>query len=73
MNMEENVARLGEVALKLEKYRYNIMLALSWVIFGMLFGSVTVFYNSNASLREWIQLVNCTLSVCGRSKWWISV
>jgi len=36
----EEMARLGDIALKLEKYRSYIASALSWVIFGMLFGSL---------------------------------
>ena len=44
--MAEDIARLGDLALKLEKYRYNIASALAWVIFGMVFGSMEVLGNS---------------------------
>jgi len=36
------MTRLGDLALKLEKYRYNIASALAWVIFGMIFGSMNI-------------------------------
>jgi len=36
----EEMARLGDLALKLEKYRSYIASALSWVVFGMIFGSL---------------------------------
>jgi len=44
--MAEDIARLGDLALKLEKYRYNIASALAWVIFGMVFGSMNILGNS---------------------------
>ena len=44
--MAEDIARLGDLALKLEKYRYNIASALAWVIFGMVFGSINILGNS---------------------------
>jgi MFS family permease len=42
----EDMARLGDLALKLEKYRYNIASAMAWVIFGMVFGSMNILGNS---------------------------
>ena len=42
----EDAKKLGDMALKLERYRYNIVSALGWVIFGMLFGSMTILYSS---------------------------
>ncbi len=44
--MAEDFARLGDAALKLERYRYNIASALSWVIFGMIFGSLVTLGSS---------------------------
>ncbi len=42
----EDMARLGEIALKLERYRREIVRALAWVIFGMVFGSLLTLANS---------------------------
>jgi hypothetical protein len=42
----EDAKRLGELALKLEKYRYNLMASVSWVIFGMVFGSAVTLLNA---------------------------
>ncbi len=42
----EDVAKLGEMALKLERYRREIIRALAWVIFGMVFGSIFTLANS---------------------------
>ncbi len=42
----EDAAKLGDLALKLERYRCLITLALSWVIFGMIFGSMLTLANS---------------------------
>jgi len=42
----EDMARLGDIALKLERYRSYIASALSWVIFGMLFGSLVTLGSS---------------------------
>lgn len=44
--MVEDIARLGDTAIKLEKYRYNIISALGWIIFGMIFGSMTTLGSS---------------------------
>ncbi|RLI81773.1 hypothetical protein DRP04_05405 [Archaeoglobales archaeon] len=44
--MVEDMAKLGDIALKLERYRHNIASALSWVIFGMIFGSMVTLGNS---------------------------
>jgi hypothetical protein len=43
--MEEE-AKLGELVLKLEKYRYNVLMTFSWPIFGMIFGSAALLLNS---------------------------
>ena len=37
----EEIRKLGDLALRLEKYRYNITVSLGWVIFGMLFGAAS--------------------------------
>ena len=42
----EDMAKLGDLALKLERYRYHIITALAWVVFGMLFGSMLTLANS---------------------------
>jgi len=42
----KEAAELGELALKLEKYRYNIITALSWPIFGMVMSSAVLLINS---------------------------
>ncbi len=42
----DDMAKLGEIALKLERYRYHIITALAWVIFGMVFGSLLTLANS---------------------------
>jgi len=38
--------KLGDMALKLERYRYTITSALGWVIFGMVFSSMNVLYSA---------------------------
>ena len=40
------MAKLGDMALKLENYRHHIIVALAWVIFGMIFGSMITLANS---------------------------
>ena len=42
----DDMAKLGDLAVKLEKYRYYIVSALSWVVFGMIFGSMIILGNS---------------------------
>ncbi len=37
----EEAMRLGELAVKLEEYRYRILAALAWIVFGMVFGAAT--------------------------------
>ncbi|AAB89658.1 MULTISPECIES: hypothetical protein [Archaeoglobus] len=44
--MGEDAVRLGELALKLERYRYNVALATTWAIFGMVFGSMITLASS---------------------------
>lgn len=41
----EEMAKLGDLALKLERYRYNLIASLGWVIFGMLFASAIMIFN----------------------------
>jgi len=41
----EDIAKLGDLALRLEKYRYNLIASLGWVIFGMLFGAAVMIFN----------------------------
>ncbi len=40
------MAKLGDMALKLESYRHHIIVALAWVVFGMIFGSMMTLANS---------------------------
>jgi len=42
----EDIKRLGDLALKLERYRYNLMAFLSWIVFGMIFASAIMFFNA---------------------------
>ncbi|WP_457548442.1 hypothetical protein [Archaeoglobus sp.] len=42
--MEE--ARLGNLALKLERYRYNLTASISWVIFGSIFATACMLLSS---------------------------
>ncbi len=37
---------LGDLALKLEKYRYNVIASLAWIVFGMAIGSASVLMNA---------------------------
>ncbi len=50
----EEMSNLGDLALKLEMYRGRIAIAMSWVIFGMIFGSLTILAQSLILLGfEW--------------------
>lgn len=40
------MAKLGDMVLKLENYRHHIIVALAWVVFGMIFGSMITLANS---------------------------
>jgi len=42
----EEIKRLGDLALKLERYRYNLTEFLSWIVFGMIFASAIMFFNA---------------------------
>ncbi len=42
----EEMARLGELALKLEKYKYNMTASISWIIYGGVFASVFLIGNA---------------------------
>ena len=42
----EEMSKLGDLAVKLEAYRVRIATAMSWVVFGMIFGSLTVLAQS---------------------------
>ena len=35
----------GDFAVKIERYRYNLIASMSWVIFGMLFGGAVMLFN----------------------------
>ncbi len=50
---------LGEIALKLERYRYNIVASLGWIIFGMIIGSATALMNALLLLGydHWVFLI----------------
>ncbi len=39
----EDAERLADIATKLEKFRYNMLTSMVWAMFGMIFGSVTLF------------------------------
>ena len=41
-----DMAKLGDLALKLERYRANIIHALSWVVFGMAFSGLITLANA---------------------------
>ena len=42
----EDMAKLGDLALKLERYKANIIHALSWVVFGMAFSGLITLANA---------------------------
>jgi MFS family permease len=42
----EDIKRLGDPALKLERYRYNLIAFLSWIVFGMIFASAIMLFNA---------------------------
>ncbi len=61
------MARLGEIALKLERYRYLVASALAWVIFGMIFGAMITLGNSLALLGVGYEIFWILLMVAGLS------
>lgn len=60
----EEMRELGSLALKLERYRYNITESLAWVIFGMLFGSAIAMFNGITLLvgYYWSIMTTCLMS-----------
>ncbi len=74
----EEVKKLGEMALKLERYRYRIIKSLSWIIFGMLFASIATLCNSlqlfGASEWIWVLLIpTAILSIFLYKKFWMFI
>ncbi len=59
----EEIRKLGDLALKLEKYRYNLTRSLGWVIFGMLFGSAVAFFSGITILigYRWYVVASCLI------------
>ncbi len=64
----EEAKRLAELAVKLEEYRYRIVAALAWVVFGMIFGAATTLSYALAmlGLGNWVfPLAVATAGICG--------
>jgi len=52
----DDVGKLADLAIKLEKYRYNIAASMSWVIFGMVFATVVLLNNAITLLSDFFSL-----------------
>ncbi len=60
----EEMKELGDLALKIDRYRYNITSSLAWIIFGMLFGSAVAMFNGITILvgYNWLIMTACLIS-----------
>lgn len=61
----EDMAKLGNLALKLERYRANIIHALSWVVFGMVFSGFITLANALVLLGYHWSVFWISLAIAG--------